>query len=389
MGRESMKINELRNNEYFNEQLFFKLREFKKYIESYSDGLPFTSFQEDGFIDAQENYKKEIWKSAKSKKDGMEKIKDFGSGKLLTKLIECIEIPNNNLLDWHGKKGPTSKDHAKLFDLYENKKVLKEFEKETWNFYFSNNQFDGRYFDYFTRVVGRRYNLIAYLCFIKSRSKYLPIATETFDAFFEECGLNFRTSKQCSWENYCDYILILDYIKQFLKDNLDPDAILLDAHSFIWILERQYKRDIENGAYTIPKGFALKEKDREVVAKARTGQGLYRSLLLKKWKNMSSISDYNNVAFMVASHIKPWKNCNNQECVDPENGLLLTPNYDFLFDQGYITFDDAGNVILSSKITEEDISEFSFDKNTKIKAVSEKMKEYLMYHRKFVFKGEK
>lgn len=377
---------ELFNNEYFKDQLFLKLREFKKFIEFYSDGKTFTSFKNNEVIEAWENYKKVIWDTAKSKIKEMKSLKKFGSGKLLTKLIECIEIPNNNLLDWHGKYGPTSIDHAKLINLYENKKLLKEFEQETWNFYFSNEQSEEQYFNYLKNIVGGRYNLIAYLYFIKDRSKYLPIATTTFDAFFEECGLDFRTSKKCSWENYCEYILIVDCVKLFLKEQLDPSAELLDAHSFIWILERQYKASIEKGKYTVPKEFSLKEKDREIIAKARTGQGLYRTLLLKKWDNSSSISDYNNATFMVASHIKPWKDCDNKECIDPENGLLLTPNYDFLFDQGYITFNDAGCVVLSAKLTEEDLREFSFDKCIKIKKVSEKMKKYLKYHRDFIFK---
>ena len=134
----------------------------------------------------------------------------------------------------------------------------------------------------------------------------------------------------------------MEYIRSFLRENLDSDATLIDAHSFVWILERQYKEALKKGTYRKPKQFELKEKDKETIIKARIGQGCYRELLKQKWNNTESISDYANPDFMRASHIKTWKNCDNKECIDPENGLLLKPDNDFLFDQGYISFNDDG-----------------------------------------------
>lgn len=49
-----------------------------------------------------------------------------------------------------------------------------------------------------------------------------------------------------------------------------------------------------------------------------------------------------------ASHCKPWRDCNtNQERLDGENGLLLTPSIDHLFDHGFISFEDSGRLIIS------------------------------------------
>lgn len=89
---------------------------------------------------------------------------------------------------------------------------------------------------------------------------------------------------------------------------------------------------------------------------------------------------------MRASHIKPWKNCDNKECIDPENGLLLKPDNDFLFDQGYISFDDDGSIIFSKYLSEQDINEFHLSEKIRIKQVSQKMKDYLSYHREYIFK---
>lgn len=386
MKQADVNLKKIIESESFNDNLSLKLREFESYVTSFSDELSFTSFRNDFFIDSQENYKKRIIDQVKTIKREMKKCKDFGTGNLLKKLIECIELPDNNLVDWHGKYGPTSKDHARLIELLSAEEQLKDFEETTWYFYFSEEQPEMYYFDYFTEIVNKKYSLIAYLYFIKNCSKYLPIATNTFDSFFDEMGIAFKTSKKCSWENYYQYISIIEYIKIFLRENLDPDACLLDAHSFIWILERQYKSDIEDRLYVIPEKIKLKEKDVERVAKARTGQGIYRKQLLLKWNNTSSISEYNNPNFLIASHIKPWKDCDNQECVDSDNGLLLTPNYDFLYDQGYISFDDDGSVIISDYLSKDDLNEFCFNEKIRIKSVSEEMKKYLEYHRNNVYK---
>jgi predicted restriction endonuclease len=48
-----------------------------------------------------------------------------------------------------------------------------------------------------------------------------------------------------------------------------------------------------------------------------------------------------------ASHCKPWRDSSNEERLDGENGLLLRPNADHLFDRGFIGFEDNGDVLVS------------------------------------------
>ena len=54
-----------------------------------------------------------------------------------------------------------------------------------------------------------------------------------------------------------------------------------------------------------------------------------------------------NPVHLVASHCKPWRDATNEERVDGENGLLLTPSIDHLFDRGFIGFEDNGRLIIS------------------------------------------
>jgi putative restriction endonuclease len=52
-----------------------------------------------------------------------------------------------------------------------------------------------------------------------------------------------------------------------------------------------------------------------------------------------------------ASHIKPWADyTTDAERLDVYNGLLLAPHLDALFDQGFITVADDGNVTVSSAL---------------------------------------
>ncbi|RBN37554.1 hypothetical protein DMN50_29890, partial [Priestia megaterium] len=67
--------------------------------------------------------------------------------------------------------------------------------------------------------------------------------------------------------------------------------------------------------------------EREQVIKARIGQSAFKQGLLKKEKKCKLCSVMDD-RLLVASHIKPWKDCNDKERLDLNNGLLLCPNHD-------------------------------------------------------------
>ena len=58
-------------------------------------------------------------------------------------------------------------------------------------------------------------------------------------------------------------------------------------------------------------------------------------------------------AVLIASHIKPWKDSDENERLDIDNGLLLCPNHDKAFDRGYISFDDNGLIITTIQYNDE------------------------------------
>jgi putative restriction endonuclease len=91
---------------------------------------------------------------------------------------------------------------------------------------------------------------------------------------------------------------------------------------------------------------SIPETDRLAIVSARRGQGLFRERVAQIEKRCR-ITGVENPAHLVASHCKPWRDANNVERLDGENGLLLTPSVDHLFDRGFIGFEDNGQLIIS------------------------------------------
>ena len=81
---------------------------------------------------------------------------------------------------------------------------------------------------------------------------------------------------------------------------------------------------------------------------------------------------------MIASHIVPWRDSNDDERRDVNNGILLSPTYDALFDKHLISFNDLGHIMISSKI-KNFVDLLGIDLNAQI-TVDNEMKTYLRRH---------
>lgn len=128
--------------------------------------------------------------------------------------------------------------------------------------------------------------------------------------------------------------------------------------------------------------------EKEAIIKSRIGQSAFRKKLLNKYKqcNICKIKNYD---LLMASHIKPWSECDNgQEKTDYEfNGLLLCPQHDKLFDKGYISFDDNGKIMISHLLGKEVYQALNINSDSKLHiSIMSEMKLYLKYHRDNKFK---
>jgi len=105
----------------------------------------------------------------------------------------------------------------------------------------------------------------------------------------------------------------------------------------------------------------LEEKYRESVIQARIGQGAFRKRVISYWGGCA-VTGVKNTEFLIASHIKPWRDCSPAEAIDLTNGLLLIPNLDRVFDSGYISFDENGAILISSFLSNEDLVALSIER---------------------------
>jgi putative restriction endonuclease len=62
------------------------------------------------------------------------------------------------------------------------------------------------------------------------------------------------------------------------------------------------------------------------------------------------ISGINVPPLLVASHIKPWRVCSDDERLSPRNGLCLSSIHDAAFDAGLITLDEELAVVLGKRL---------------------------------------
>ena len=70
------------------------------------------------------------------------------------------------------------------------------------------------------------------------------------------------------------------------------------------------------------------QTERSGLVTTRVGQGYYRQQIRIKWNNQCPVTGSSLIGILISSHIVPWSECNNEERLDVENGILLSPNVD-------------------------------------------------------------
>lgn len=130
----------------------------------------------------------------------------------------------------------------------------------------------------------------------------------------------------------------------------------------------------------------ISDTEKKAIVMARRGQGLFRarvSTIEKKCR----ITGATNLEYLRASHTKPWRDASNEERLDGENGFLLTPDADFLFDRGFISFEDSGGVLVSPVADMSSIEKLGITQSMlqNVGMFSSGQREYLQFHRENVF----
>ena len=216
-------------------RLVEQLSRFTAFIQ-YMDGCPGNiSFRDStGFLGREEDYKSRIAEEAR-KELNFSSWKEawIGTGKIAACAAKAMSradnlVNVNQQIDFKNRLNPNHPSFRPeaeriLYDIYRNPSC-----KESVAFSNAVKAFSGAY------------DKIAFLFFIKDRSRFLPISPGHFDKAFKFLNINYSTSRKCSWENYQGFLNIISEIRTIMEDMLPMEGTpeLIDAHSFAWVIQQ-------------------------------------------------------------------------------------------------------------------------------------------------------
>lgn len=128
---------------------------------------------------------------------------------------------------------------------------------------------------------------------------------------------------------------VADFGRELSKVERDSPALERDVE--------EWERRVELAIAADP---AIREREKTALVQARRGQGVFRDNV-RLIERACRITKVERMKHFIASHIQPWRDSGNQQRLDGENGLLLTPTIDHLFDKGFISFEDSGRLIVA------------------------------------------
>ena len=124
------------------------------------------------------------------------------------------------------------------------------------------------------------------------------------------------------------------------------------------------------------------EAERTVIQ--RVGQDVFRDALMRYWQGRCPLTGISDAPLLRASHIRPWKDCETDaQRLDVFNGLLLSSLWDAAFDAGLVTFDDTGEPLFSSHLTDAARQALQWQQPLPLR---DEHRQYLTWHQQHVFR---
>ena len=225
---------------------FVLRRQFERFVsavEKREANGEWRSFRT-GLVDKWEGYKDRVRDEARRRLGFTEwNERTIGSGHILDGAIRAIEIEEgpqlrNNLVAWANRYGAAKQAHGALLRARSQPAERKVIEQWCYDF-FRGKMANEDAFNRFCGIAGERYDLVAYLFFLKDWDRFMPIAPTSFDKAFALLDVPLVTTKACSWLNYSEYNEALLSVRRGLVEVAEiRDVRLIDAHSFCWMIAR-------------------------------------------------------------------------------------------------------------------------------------------------------
>jgi hypothetical protein len=111
----------------------------------------------------------------------------------------------------------------------------------------------------------------------------------------------------------------------------------------------------------------------------RKTQSKFRTQLLSR-ESGCQLCNLSTPSLLVASHIIPWAISNETQKVDGNNGLLLCISHDALFDKGYISFKEDGQILISVQLPFSELERLHINDQMSIDLLPEQ-EQYMRIHR--------
>lgn len=204
------------------------------------------------------------------------------------------------------------------------------------------------------------------------------------DRYFSKYKVRNKTSDE--YRNKCfkipydvdEFKYVMDYFLRYDENwlNRDIETVIDTAEQ-----EDVLKAQLDNSVDEIDKEIETKQlqgEEREALIKVRVNQSAFRKLLMRRYTHCC-LCDVDDESLLVASHIKPWAKSSHEEKVDVNNGLLLCPNHDKLFDRGYISFDNGGHIVISDELSKNCAISMNIKNDMQIELSNDNIK-YMEYH---------
>ena len=128
------------------------------------------------------------------------------------------------------------------------------------------------------------------------------------------------------------------------------------------------------------------------VVQARVRQDVFRRAVIEECGSRCAFTEVSDKNLLIAGHLKPWAVSSSPERLDPQNGLVFTPTYDKLFNDGLISFDHSRELLISPIVGVETRLKLSLVPGTEIDIpllgqANSKRQYFMEYHRINVFRG--
>lgn len=125
--------------------------------------------------------------------------------------------------------------------------------------------------------------------------------------------------------------------------------------------------------------------ERSALVLSRVGQDAYRKSIINRWEHRCAVTGFSDARILIASHIHPWKSASDEQRLDVNNGILLSPTYDALFDTHLITFDHSGQIVLSGTLEKSECSKIRVSGKERIAKLNSGNHKYLEYHQQIFY----